>query len=35
MVGDEAFIKKCELDGGGGPIPEEPCPEDCWRLQAL
>lgn len=29
MVGDEAFIRKCELDGGGDPIPKDPCPEDC------
>lgn len=35
MVGDEAFIRKRELDGGGDPIPKDPCPEDCWKLQAL
>lgn len=32
-MGDEAFIKKCELDGGGDPIPRDPCPEDSRKLQ--
>lgn len=40
-VEDGALIRKCELDGGGDPIPKDPppqhitCPSGCWKLQAL